>query len=168
MTRSILSFCGALAAATTIVAAQTPPPSQQPPAPAGATAPSPQDMNDDHAGKVSVTGCVMPFTAPGMTASQPSATAQASTAGSQFMLSNVGMPTPSSGDSMKAWSPASSYILQGSSVDLSKHLNHKVQITGTVDGAGSPDASTTAGQAAGAPTQTFHVTSLKMIAASCP
>ncbi len=126
-------------------------------------------MNDDHAKKVSVTGCVMPLAGPGMTASQPSSTAQAAVS-QQFMLSNIAMPTPSSSDSMKAWSPASSYILQSEgSVDLSKHLNHKVQITGTVDAAGSPDSSSaTAGQASGTPAQTFHVTSLKMVSATCP
>ena len=157
MTRTILSFCGALAAATTIASAQTPPASQQPAIPSAVSTPSPQDMNDDHARKVSVTGCVLPFAAPAATAS-----------GQQFMLSNVAMPTPSAGETMKAWSPASSYILQsGSSVDLSKHLNHKVEITGTVDGAAATDASAPAA-ASGTPAQTFHVTSLKMVSATCP
>jgi hypothetical protein len=125
-------------------------------------------MNDDHARKVSVTGCVLPFAAPAATASQPSSTAQAAMSGQQFMLSNVAMPTPSASETMKAWSPASSYILQsGSSIDLSKHLNHKVEITGTVDGAAATDASAPAA-ASGTPAQTFHVTSLKMVSATCP
>jgi hypothetical protein len=66
----------------------------------------------------------------------------------------------------------SGYLLKsGSDVDLSQHLNHKVEVTGTVDTAGRASGTypTTqpAGQTSGPTMQTFRVTSVKMISTSC-
>ena len=54
-----------------------------------------------------------------------------------------------------------SYALMAKpSEDLSKHVGHKVEITGTVSAASSP--------APGSPKESLNVQSVKMVAASCP
>ena len=59
----------------------------------------------------------------------------------------------------------STWALSSSSVDLNKHLGHKVTVTGS-PAQGKMDAMGKDAMGKGVPT--FTVTSLKMVAASCP
>jgi hypothetical protein len=54
------------------------------------------------------------------------------------------------------------------SVDLSKHVNHKVEVWGRLLPRPTRDAQTAAKPLPGAAEQMFHVTTLKMVAATCP
>lgn len=80
---------------------------------------------------------------------------------SRYMLSNVESRNQSGGV------PAASYALAGdSAVNLAGHVNHKVQVSGTIasDGYGHPSEA----PASPASLPTLRVTSLKMISTPCP
>jgi hypothetical protein len=133
-------------AATATVAAQQPPP-QQPPAqqPPAASAPSSAD-------KVVVTGCIQrglqsPIGTTG-------AAGAAAAADSKFILTKA---SPAS----DATATPKTYRLDAEDSQLTAHVNHKVEITGTLDAAAKPAA----GEAA-APAK-LKVASVKMVAASC-
>jgi hypothetical protein len=108
-------------------------------------------------GKVTISGCIQnaPPAAPaaGAPASAP--------ADSKFDLANAkmvsGAPVGTTGSS----TTATRYRLDGDEKTITTHLNHQVEITGTV----SP-AAATGGGAAAAPM--LKVESVKMIAAKCP
>ena len=51
--------------------------------------------------------------------------------------------------------------------ELSKHLNHKVEVTGTLS-ASPPSAVATATPGADQPSETVTVQTFKMVAAACP
>jgi hypothetical protein len=127
--------------ATATLAAQQPPPPASPPA----SAPSSSD-------KVVVTGCIQ--------------------RGIQSPVGTTGTAAPAAADASKfiltKASPASdatatpkTYRLDAEDSQLTAHVNHKVEITGTLDAAAKPAA----GDAA-APAK-LKVTSVKMVAASC-
>jgi hypothetical protein len=123
----------------------------QPPAP-GAQQPARGQL-----GKVTISGCIQ--NAP---PAAPAAGAPASaSAESKFDLANAktvsGAPVGTTGSS----TTATRYRLDGDEKTISTHLNHQVEITGSV----SPAAATGAGAAA-APM--LKVESVKMIAAKCP
>ena len=133
----------ALTATATIAAQQ--PPAQQPPAqqPPAASAPSSSD-------KVVVTGCIQ--------------------RGIQSPVGTTGTAAPAAADASKfiltKASPASdatatpkTFRLDADDAQLTAHVNHKVEITGTID------AKPAAGDAA-APAK-LKVASVKMVAASC-
>ncbi len=177
MTRTILSFCGALAATATIVAAQTPPPAQpgteQPTTTSGST----QALADRSAPTVTLNGCVARWQGNSAGATASDTTTPSSTGMQQFILSNLEPTSTTSATSSTTSSLPSSvatgYLLKpGPSVDLSQHVNHRVQVTGTLDAAGkatSTYGATQSGQTPGSMTmQTFHVTSVKMLSSSCP
>jgi hypothetical protein len=131
-------------AATATVAAQQPPPAsaQQPPAPA--SAPNSSD-------KVVVTGCIQRgIQSPVGTTGAAGAAADAS----KFILTKA---SPAS----DATATPKTYRLDAEDSQLTAHVNHKVEITGTLDAAAKP----VAGDAA-APAK-LKVASVKMIAASC-
>ena len=130
-------------AATATVAAQQPPP-QQPPAqqPPAASAPSSAD-------KVVVTGCIQRgLQSPVGTTGAAGAAADAS----KFILTKA---SPAS----DATATPKTYRLDADDSQLTAHVNHKVEITGTID------AKPAAGDAA-APAK-LKVASVKMVAASC-
>ena len=131
-------------AATATVAAQQPPP-QQPPAqqPPAASAPSSSDQ-------VVVTGCIQRgFQSPvGTTGTAAPAAADAS----KFILTKA---SPAS----DATATPKTFRLDADDAQLTAHVNHKVEITGTID------AKPAAGDAA-APAK-LKVASVKMVAASC-
>jgi hypothetical protein len=102
----------------------------------------------------------------------------AQTGGAQFVLTDVedsgAKDHKQSSASSTAASPHSSFLLRArdASVNLGQHLNHKVQLTGTL----STDSAATQGAAhdrtnsqpsSSTPSVTFNVTSLKMISTSC-
>ena len=178
MKNHFTAMCGALALAGLTVTAQTPQPS-----PAQPQTPQPTT--------ITVTGCVTAADesmsagraaeAPGREASGTSK----SDAASKYMLTSVEHAT----DTAKAGARGevehhTSYALttEGSTVDLSKHLNHKVELTGTLDqttrrspqaastGTSGSTGTATVGRDASAmrmPAPTLKVTSLKMVSATC-
>jgi hypothetical protein len=178
MTRTIVTTCGALVVAAVAASAQTPPsPTPSAPRPAQST----RTMTEDKT--VTVTGCVKPWgpgeAPPPMTApstSRPTDPVAAMRAGdaAKYSLSNV--------QAVGEDAVAASYSLTAvSTVNLAAHVNHKVEVSGTVmrDVSESPSATaaptppgtppTTAGAIAAAKaTPTLRVTTLKMIATSCP
>ena len=133
----------ALTATATIAAQQ--PPAQQPPAqqPPAASAPSSSD-------KVVVTGCIQRgIQSPvGTTGAAGAAAADAS----KFILTKA---SPAS----DATATPKTFRLDADDAQLTAHVNHKVEITGTID------AKPAAGDAA-APAK-LKVASVKMVAASC-
>jgi hypothetical protein len=131
MRANTLAACGVLVAGIGI-SAQTP---QTPPQPSTPSA-SPTPM--EASGTVTVTGCLGTWdgksTADRVESAAPSSSPSAtgSAAGTTYMLTSV--QAVSSSASAPGGSAASSYLLKpDSSVNLSAHLNHKVQITGSVD-----------------------------------
>jgi hypothetical protein len=129
-------------AATATVAAQQPPPAQQPPA----SAPSSSD-------KIVVTGCVQRgIQSPVGTTGAPGAAAAADA--SKFILTKA---SPAS----DATATPKTYRLDAEDSQLTAHVNHKVEITGTLDAAAKPAAGDPAAPAK------LKVASVKMVAASC-
>jgi hypothetical protein len=125
------------------VAAQEPPPPNQGQSPAA------------QAEKITVSGCIQnaPPAAPA-----PGATAAAS-AESKFELADAkAVPETPVGTAGTAAS-TERYRLEGEEETLAPHLNHQVEITGTV----SPPSAT-----AEAAAPTLKVESVKMVAAMCP
>jgi hypothetical protein len=106
---------------------------------------------------VTISGCIE--NAPPSAAAAPGATKE-----EKFVLANA---KPSSSSSPAAGAvgtsgTASRYELDGQSAELTKHLNHQVEITGTVQPA---SAGAAAGAASAAPK--LMVSSVKMVAAKC-
>ena len=129
-------------AATATVAAQQPPPAQQPPA----SAPSSSD-------KIVVTGCIQrSIQSPVGTAGAAGAAAAADA--SKFILTKA---SPAS----DATATPKTYRLDAEDSQLTAHVNHKVEITGTLDATAKPAAGD-----ATAPAK-LKVASVKMVAASC-
>jgi hypothetical protein len=178
MTRTIAATCGALAVAAIAASAQVPP-SSTPSAPRPAQ--STRTMSEDKT--VTVTGCVKPWgpgeAPPPLSApstSRPTDPVAAMRAGdsAKYSLSNV--------QAVGEEAVASSYSLTAvSTVNLAAHVNHKVEVSGTVmrDVTEPPSATTAPAPAATPPTTaaaiaaaratpTLRVTSLKMVATSCP
>ena len=143
-------FTGTLAAAVlgavTMVGAQQPPaaPPQKPAQPTESRPPS------DVAKTQTITGCV-----------------EKGTGADSFILAEAGTGAAPAPGAKPGEKPAGttgatkSYALMAKpSEDLSKHVGHKVEITGTVSAASSP--------APGSPKESLNVQSVKMVAASCP
>lgn len=130
----------------------TQPAIQQPP-------PQPKETKPN---EVTMSGCLKPGASPG-----------------SFILADAGMaPAMPAGQS----APAAAKGTTGSTKrydlvakpgeDLTKHLNHKVEVTGTVSASRPPSASVpeaaSAPTTAVQPTETLTVNTFKMIAAACP
>jgi hypothetical protein len=128
---------------------QQPPTQGQPPAIGGERPAAPQ------LGKVTMSGCIQ---------SAPSASAAggapSTPAASKFELTNAKAVSGGSVATGGTATTAIRYRLEGEDKTISSHLNHQVEITGTVSPASATGASPTA-----APT--LRVESLKMIAAKC-
>ena len=127
-------------------------PTRQQPAPAARQAPE----------KVTISGCIQ---------NAPAAGAEAAAA-PKFVLAKGKMVSGAAGSAVGTsgtTAAAREYRLEGEDKTLSPHLNHQVEITGTVQ---SSSASAT-GAANAAPSTaaagpTLKVDSVKMIAATCP
>lgn len=123
---------------------------QQPP-----TQPPAQPPAAAQAAKVTISGCIQ---TPAPEAPAAGAAAPAAAPSSKFDLANAKMvgnaPVGTSGTAPTA----TRYKLEGDEKTISTHLNHQVEITGTVSPA-------TAGAAAAAPT--LKVDAVKMTAAKC-
>jgi hypothetical protein len=121
------------------------------------------------AGIVTISGCIE--NAPASAAAAPGAPGAAGAAKEEkFVLANAkasaGTSASSSpgapGGAVGTSGSASRYELDGQSAELTKHLNHQVEITGTVQPA---SAGAAAGAAPAAPK--LMVSSVKMVAATC-
>jgi hypothetical protein len=158
LTMAALVMSGAL-----LLNAQTP---QRPPDPQGDT--TQQAAQAAKAQVVTVTGCLKAEKdVPGR---RPNAPERAgSTEG--FILTNVKMAP---GATTSAIGLASTYGLEGiADAELQKHLNHQVQIVGTLspgDAHGNRGAAAAPGSAASANADLpqLHGTTLTMLAATCP
>lgn len=162
-------------AATVGVAAQGSPTSQ------GAGA---QPGSQASAQKVTISGCIQNAPAASATASAGGAKAEAggaaegarasASAGTQnFVLANAKMASGSGAGSAGAvgttGTAATRYELDGDVKAIQPHLNHQVEITGTVQSSSTSagQTSSTAGtRAAAAPR--LKVDSVKMVSATCP
>jgi hypothetical protein len=139
-------------------AAQDPP--QRPPAPAPSPAPAtpseraPATPSDrDRPAKITLTGCIQRSAQSAVPGATGTAGAKSE---SSFMLNNVSKPTGTAGAA--STSTASSYALDADDSKLAPHVGHKVEISGSLDQAGSS-------RAGSAPK--LKVDNVKMIATSC-
>lgn len=158
LTMAALAMSGALT-----VNAQTP---QRPPNPQGDT--TQRAAEAAKAQVVTVTGCLKAEKdVPGR---RPNATERAATA-ADYVLTNVKMAP---GATTSAIGLASTYEIEGiADAELQKHLNHQVQIVGTLspgNAQGNRGASAAPGSAASANADLpqLHGTTLTMLAATCP
>ena len=210
MKRNIFAACGALViAGFTLSASQTPAPTQPPPG-------TPPSTPTAAGGTVTVTGCLKPWT--GAASSSAASTATAGTA--QYVLTDIdhkssGMSsgstapgsTPSATGTAATGTPGAmaqrgeggmdhEYLVRAdsASVNLSQHVNHKVELTGRVTKAdasrtgaastpatpGTPGTPSTGTPSTGTPATgrpqdstkpdkpTLSVSALKMVSATCP
>ena len=142
--------------------AQTP---QRPRSPQGDTT---QRADAAKAQVVTVTGCLK--AEKGVPGRRPNAPNRARAA-EKYILTNVKM---AAGATTSAIGLASTYGIEGiADAELQKHLNHQVQIVGTLspgDAHGNRGASAAPGSAAAANADLpqLHGTTLTMLAATCP
>lgn len=141
-------------------------PGQQAPGPrgggAGAQQPQTQTQTQSQtasAKKVTVSGCIQ--SAPAGAASQ---------GGSKFVLAMKPAGGREGGGAVGTAGTATRYSLEGEEKAISPHLNHQVEITGTLEGstASAQSSTSSAGakaQASAAPT--LKVESVKMVSATC-
>jgi len=147
---SKLTLATGILGAAAVLGAQAP--GQQPPVDRPANQPA-TEVN-----KVTISGCV-----------KPGASADA------FILSNA-VTTPSAPGRATApttgtaGSTKSYNIVAKPGGELSKHVNHKVEITGTLTASRPPSASAPAASppATDQPAETVTVQSFKMVAVACP
>lgn len=140
----------------------------------GTATPPQQDTKSQ---QVTITGC-LERSAAGTAGTSGTATGTAA-AGAGFILSNAsaGSGSSASGTSGTAGtpsSPGSKYkLMGGDQEDLTKYVNSKVEIRGTLDrssagaAAGAAAGTAASGQSSDANLPTLRVTSVKQVAASC-
>jgi hypothetical protein len=169
MTKLLGMYCG-IVAATAVLSAQTPTTPTTP-----STSSSQATTTSESGQPMTITGCISPDTT-----SKPGASTMTN---QRFILSNVQPPAGATTAAQSGNTAVTSYILApGADVSLSQHLNHKVQITGTVDASrtttssssstspstASPSTTSSATQSSTASSPTFRVTSVKILSESCP
>ena len=147
-------------ASTVLMSAQAT--SQPPPAPP-TTAPQPSGQSastsaEPQAKQTTITGCLKP-----------------GTSADAYILTNAGMAAPASGAAPApqgtTGSTKSYAVMAKPGTDLSKHVNHKIEVTGTVSASKSSTAPAAATPSVGPgvqPAETFNVESFKMVAMACP
>jgi hypothetical protein len=142
-----LTIATGILGATAILGAQAP--GQQPPADRPTIQPATE------ANKVTISGCVKP-----------------GAAADSFILANaVTTPAAPGREATGTAGSTKSYnIVVKPGEELSKHLNHKIEVTGTLSASRPPGApaSTTAPPAADQPAESVTVQSFKMVAMACP
>ena len=141
--------------ATVGLSAQQAPPASPPAAPGSPQQPAPSAQASGQSKTVTLSGCIQNAPAPA------GAAASAATA-PKFVLSTKGGGAAGAGAPVGTSGTAMRYQLDGEEKSISPHLNHQVEITGTVQPAG---ASAAAGAAAAGPT--LKVDSVKMVSATC-
>ena len=137
--------------ATVGLSAQQAPPA----APGGAQQPAPSAQATTGAKTVTLSGCIQ-------NAPAPAAGATASATAPKFVLSTKAGGATGAGAAVGTSGAAMRYQLDGEEKSISPHLNHQVEITGTVQPAGAAAA---AGATGAGPT--LKVDSVKMVSATC-
>ena len=144
----------------------------------GADRPSTSAQASGQGKSVTISGCIQ--NAPAASAGASAGGAQAS-AGSKFVLADAKMSGGSSSSAVGTTGTASTrYQLEGEEKAISPHVNHQVEITGTLEGtsasagASSSGSSSSGAACAGASRSasasagpTLKVTSVKMVSATC-
>lgn len=170
MTKLLGMYCG-IVAATAVLSAQTPTTPTTP-----STSSSQPTTTTESGQPMTITGCISPDTISNSGASTMT--------NQRFILSNVQPPVGATTAAQSgSTTVTTSYMLApGADVNLSQHLNHKVQITGTVDSSRTtrssssstspsttnPSATSSSTQSSTASAPTFRVTSVKMLSETCP
>ena len=165
--------------ATVGLSAQQAPPTTSPASPGGAAQqPAPSAQASGQSKTITVSGCIQ--NAP--TASAAGATGTSGSASTaKFVLATKPASGAAGGGAVGTSGTMARYQLEGDDKQISPHLNHQVEITGTVTGmAGGGGASTGApgggasstgaarsGASGGGATQTLKVESVKMVSATC-
>jgi hypothetical protein len=140
--------------ATVGLSAQQPPPASPPAAPGAAQAPAPSAQASGQSKTVTLSGCIM--NAP------PAGAAAAAATAPKFVLSTKAAAGAASGAAVGTSGTAMRYQLDGDEKAISPHLNHQVEITGTVNSSASASTSTAA-----ATGPMLKVDSVKMVSATC-
>src|SRR5205814_4326580 len=173
MTGSLGFAAGIVCTVAIAVAAQTTPPSSQTPS--------------SSADKVTVTGCIerssaSPSSTPGTTGTSGTTSSPSSSSSSSKFILNTspagsgaagtsGTTSTSSTPSASASASAKSYQLDADDSQLTPHVGHKVEITGTVEGGSSSSRTSTSSTGATASSSVsqpkLKVDSVRMIASSC-
>jgi hypothetical protein len=149
MKKLLALYCG-LVVFMAVVAAQTPPRTSG----ASSTTTPPT---------ITVTGCVTPDTmATPSTDSSP-----------RFVLSSIdpqgGAGNPSASPAAQPRSTVTGYALKpAADVNLGAHLNHKVQITGTLDTATTSNPTSAQPSSPSSAMPALRVTAVKMVSSTCP
>jgi hypothetical protein len=144
-----LTLATGILGAAAILGAQAP--GQQPPADRPAAQPAVEGNN------ATISGCLKPGASPG-----------------SFILSNAAMASAAPGGSAAptigtTGSTKSYNVVPKAAEDLSKHLNHKIEVTGTLAPSKPPSSAPAAAPpAADQPTETVTVQTFKMVAMACP
>lgn len=159
MTQLLTLLAAGILLASTLLGAQAPgqqspaehPAKQQPPEPRSAP------LTESKANQVMVSGCLKPGTSAG-----------------SFILTNSGPAAAGSSSPPAAQgttgSTKSYTIVAKPGEDLSKHMNHKIEVTGTVSASKPSNVPPpeTPSVAAPQPSETLTVQSFKMVAVACP
>jgi hypothetical protein len=177
MKRQVLTAVCAAVAMTVGLAAQEPPSSAS------------RDQSKD-ANSITLTGCLAKGEM-GATGTAGSTSASRPAAGGQFVLNNAKMgsattttsPSAAGGTTAggttaggatagAAGTSGASYILDGTESELTRHVGHKIEVTGTLDktasaSASAPSATSPAGSASASVQQHLKVTAIKMVSSSC-
>jgi hypothetical protein len=147
--------------ATVGLSAQQAPPASPPAAPGSPQQPAPSAQASGQSKTVTLSGCIQNAPAASASATAAGASASASSA-PKFVLSTKGGGAAGAGAAVGTSGTAMRYQLDGEEKAISPHLNHQVEITGTVQPAGASAAS---GATAAGPT--LKVDSVKMVSATC-
>ena len=150
--------------ATVGLSAQQAPPTSPPAAPGGAQQPAPSAQAGAQSKTVTLSGCIQNAPAASATATAGGASASASNAAKFVLATKPSGAQASAGGAGAAGAVGTSgtamrYTLDGEEKAISPHLNHQVEITGTVQNTAA------GGGAAAGPT--LKVDSVKMVAATC-
>ena len=190
MRRTILAACVALAFAGLSVAAQTPQPTRpSQPRTSAATTPAPDITT------MTLTGCLKPWSGPMVGAATPTIPdgGRPVMSDPQYVLTDLDDSARKPGGTAETPVPKTPaahdmYLLKAkdSTINLSQHVNHRVQVTGTVSSDSSSRGPSTSSASpsvptpeSGAPTlrdtvsaagrpATLTVSSITMISATCP
>ena len=155
MRTRLMTIAALVSASALTISAQTPqaPPPQQPP-PAPGTADTTQRTAAAEPQVITVRGCLKEEKdVPGLTPNP----AERVGITEDYVLTMVKM---ASNSKVSGIGLASKYEIEGIAEDeLKKHLNHEVELTGTITQPGTTDTD---------PTPDFRATAIKMVAATCP
>lgn len=165
MTRFTILLPTGILASTVLLGAQVtsqqPPPDRPTTTTAQPSEPRGTSSAEAKAKQTTISGCLKP-----------------GTSADTFILTNAGMAAAAGGAAPAAQgttgSTKSYAVVVKPGTDINKHVNHKIEVTGTVSASTSASkpsttpASETPSVGAAQPTETFNVESFKMVAMACP